>query len=46
MVIPLAVQNSFVFRDDSLEVVLNVRFVRIQSTRVVNLLIVDVHFNN
>ena len=42
---PLAVQNSLVFRDGSLEVVGNIRFVRIQSIRVVNVLIVDVHFN-
>ena len=38
--------NSLVFRNGPLEVVGNVRFVRIQSIRVVNLLIVDVHFNN
>ena len=38
-------QNSLVLRDGSLEVVGNLRFVRIQSIRVVNLLIVDVHFN-
>ena len=43
--VPFAVQNSLVIRDDSLEVVGNVRFVRIQSTKIVNLLIVDVHFN-
>ena len=45
LVVLLAVQNSFLFRDGSLEVVGNKRFVRIQSIRVVNLLIVDVHFN-
>ena len=45
IVVPLAVQNSLVFRDGSLEVVGNIRFVRIQSIRVVNLLIVDVHFS-
>ena len=45
IVVPLAVQNSLLFKDGSLEVVGNVRFVRIQSIRVVNLLIVDVHFN-
>ena len=45
IVVPLAVQNSLVFRDGSLEVVGNVSFVRLQSIRVVNLLIVDVHFN-
>ena len=45
IVVPLEVQNSLVFRDGSLEVVGNVRFARIQSIRVVNLLIVDVHFN-
>ena len=41
----LAVRNSLVFSDGSLEVVGNVRFVRIQSIRVVNLLIVDIQFN-
>ena len=45
IVVPLAVQNSLVFRDGSLEVVGNVRLVRIQSIGVVNLLIVDVQFN-
>ena len=45
IVVPLAVQNSLVFREGSLEVVGNVRFVRIQSIRNVKLLIVDVHFN-
>ena len=38
-------QNFLVFRDASLEVVGNLRFVRLQSIGVVNLLIVDVHFN-
>ena len=45
VVVRLAVQNSLVFRDGSLELVGKVRFVRIQSIRVVNLLIADVHFN-
>ena len=45
IIVPFAEQNTFVFRDSPLEVVGNVRFVRIQSIRVVNLLIVDVHFN-
>ena len=45
IVVPFAERNTFVFRDSPLEVVGNVRFVRIQSIRVVNLLIVDVHFN-
>ena len=44
-VVPFAVQISLVFRDCPLEIVGNVRFVRIESNRVVNLLIVDVHFN-
>ena len=38
-------QNSLVLRDDSLEVFANVRFVRIESIRVANLLIDDIHFN-
>ena len=38
-------QNSIVFRDGSLQLVGNTRFVRIQSIGVVSLLIVDVHFN-
>ena len=41
----MAVQNSLVFREVSLEIVGNVRLLRIQSIRVVYLLIVDVHFN-
>ena len=45
IVVPLAVQNSLVLRDGSLEVVVNVCFACTQSNRVVNLLIVDVHFN-
>ena len=45
IVVPLAVQNPLVFKDGSLEVVGNVRGLRIQSIRVVNLLFVDVHFN-
>ena len=44
IVAPLAKQNSLVFKD-GIEVVGNLRFVRIQSIRVVNLLIVDVHLN-
>ena len=46
IVVPLAVKNLLVFRDGSLEVVGNVRFVHIQFFRNVNLLIVGVHFNN
>ena len=42
---PSQCKNSYVFRDVSLEVVGKIRFVRIQSIRVVNLLIDDVHFN-
>ena len=38
-------QNSLVFRDGCLEVVWNVRFVCIESIGIVNLLIVNVHFN-
>ena len=45
IVVPLAVQNSIAFRDGSLELVKIIRFVRIQSIRVVNLLTVDVNFN-
>ena len=45
VVVPVAMQNSLVIRDGSLEVVRNVRLVRIQSIRVVNLLIVDIHLN-
>ena len=45
IVVPFAVQNSLVFRNGSLEVVGNLGFVRIQFIRVLNLLIVDVHFN-
>ena len=45
IVVLLAVQNSLVFGDDSVEVVGNIRCVGLQSIRVVNLLIVDVHFN-
>ena len=45
IVVLLAVQNSLLFRDGSLEVVGIVRFVRIQSIRAVNLPIVDVHFH-
>ena len=41
----LAVQNSLVFRDGALEVVGIVKVVRIQSIGVVNLQIVDFHFN-
>ena len=37
--------NPLVLRDGSFEVVGNVKCVRIQSIRVVNLLIADVHFN-
>ena len=45
LVIPFAVQNPYVFRDGSLEVVVKVRLVRIQSIAVVNMLIVDFHLN-
>ena len=45
IVVHLALPNSFVFRDSRLEVVGNVRLVRIQPIRVVNWLTVDVHFN-
>ena len=45
IVVPLAAPNSLLFRDGSLEVVGNVKLVRIQSIRVVNLLVVDEHFN-
>ena len=38
-------QTSLVFIDGSLEVVGNIRFVLIQSIRVVNLLVVNVNFN-
>ena len=45
VVVPLAVQNSFVFRGVRLEIAGHVRIVRIQSVRFVNLLVADVHFN-
>ena len=45
LVVPIGEQISVVFRDGSLEVVGIVRFVRIESIGVVNLLIVNVHFN-
>ena len=38
-------QNSFIFRVSPLEVIGNVRLARIQSNRVVNLLILEVHIN-
>ena len=43
--VPLTMQNAFVFKDRYFEVAGKVRFVRIQSIRVVNLLIVDVYLN-
>ena len=45
MVVPLAVQNSLVFRNGSLEVVRNLRFARLETIGSVNLLIVDVHLD-
>ena len=44
-VVALAVENSLVFREGPLEIVGNVRMVSVQSIRVVDLLIVDVHLN-
>ena len=38
-------QNPLVFKDCSIEVVGNVRLVRIQAIRVANLLIVDIHLS-
>ena len=45
LVKPMAEQNSLFFRDCPLLVVTNVKLVRIQTTGVVTLLIVDVHLN-
>ena len=45
IVVPLAVQNSLAFSDGFVEIVGNVRFVRIQTIRILNFLTVDVHFN-
>ena len=44
MVVPLAVKNSLVLRGP-LEVVGNVRLERKQSNKLIDLLIVDVHFS-
>ena len=45
IMLPFAVQKFHVFTDGSVEVVENVELMRIQSIRVVNLLIVDVHLD-
>ena len=45
IVLSLAVQNAFVIRGSPFEVAGNKRLVRIKSIRIVNLLIVDLHFN-
>ena len=45
IIVPLAMQNPLVFRQGPLEVVGNVKLVRIESIWIVNLLIVDAHFN-
>ena len=45
IVVPLARQNSLVFKDGPIEVVGNAKLVRIQPIRVVKLLIVYVQFN-
>ena len=42
---PLAVQNSLIFRDGSLEFVWTVTFLRIKSIWIVTMLIVDLHVN-
>ena len=43
--IPLLVQNSLVLKDDSIQIVGNVRIVGMKSVSIVNLLVVDVHLN-
>ena len=45
IVVPLAVKNTLVFTVGCLEVVENVRFLRMQSISFVNLLIAGVHIN-
>ena len=45
IVVPILGQNSLILQDSPLEIVGNVRLERIQSIRVVILLIVDVHLN-
>ena len=45
IIVPLTEQNSLVFRNGPLEVVGNVRYVRIQTEWFLDLMIVVVHFN-